>query len=264
MEKKEMVKKIKNINDLNLKLENNFKNDLIAYVERLRTKGFIILIDDAGNKHIYQYNCKVNEFIPSKQYNTVFVIADELQKQVPNYFDVPLDYETYIAIINETLPIFTVDEVNDFYKYNKAVSNLKTKKELETELKNLKETIKDKTRKLNLTNTDVFEQLQVLINNGIVSAMVGVGFYKKIKYYQYDETTKRFKMITAEDIHELLQNELNLDVNVRIIQKHMVKDWRTYGISSQLPVNWNNDLEYQKQIYGLDNNKINKLLDEYN
>lgn len=263
MEKKEMVK-IKTIDELNQKLETNYKNDLKGFVEQLKSKGFIILIDDAGNKHIHQFNVKVNEFIPSREYTNIVAIADAMQKSVKNYFDVPLDYDVYIHIINETLPIFTVDEVNNFYKYNKAVSNVKTERELKKELKILEDTIKDRTRKLNLTNTDVYEQLQAVINNGIVSAMVGVGLYKKIRYYQFNKTDNVFDEVTADDIHELLKKELNLNLNTRIIYKHMVKDWRTYGISSQLPVNWNNNLEYQKQIYELENNKINKLLDEYN
>ena len=105
--------------------------------------------------------------------------------------------------------------------------------------------------------------MQVLVNNGIVSASVGDGFFKKIKYYRFNKNDNVFDKVTAEDIRQLLQKELNISLNIRIIQKHMSKDWKTYGINSQLPVKWNNNLKYQKQLYELENNKLTKIINTY-
>lgn len=255
--------KIKTITEINQKLETNYKNDLKKFVEQLRSKGFIILVDDAENKHIYQFNAKVNEFVPSTAYNSIVAIADAMQKQIKNYFSIPLEYDVFLNTVTDTLPVFSADELNNFYEYNKAVSNVKSEKELKKDFKELEATIKDRTRKLNRTNTDVFEQMQVLVNNGIVSASVGDGYFKKIKYYRFNKQNNVFDEVTADDIQELLKKELDVNVNPRKIHKHMVKDWKTYGISSKLPSKWNNNLKYQKTIYEQENNKITKLLEEY-
>lgn len=262
MEYKAMAK-INNINEVNKKLEKNYIKNLKEFVNNLKQKGFIILIDDAGNRHINQYNVRLSEFVPSTKYTSIPAIADEMQKEITNYYAIQFDYSFYIDIVTDTLPTITVDELNAFYDYNKAKKNITNEKELKKDFKELENVIKDRTRKLNTTNDDVFEQMQVLINEGIVSASVGDGFFKKIKYYRFNTKDNVFDKVTAEDIQQLLEKELNISLNIRIIQKHMSKDWKTYGISSQLPVKWNNNLKYQKQLYELENNKLTKIINTY-
>lgn len=255
--------KINNINEVNKKLETNYKNDLKKFVEQLKSKGFIILCDDAGNRHINQYNVRLSEFVPSTKYTSIPAIADAMQKEITNYYAIQFDYSFYMDIVTDTLPTISVDELNGFYDYNKAKKNITNEKELKKDFKELENVIKDRTRKLNTTNDDVFEQMQVLINAGIVSASVGEGFFKKIKYYRFNTKDNVFDKVTAEDIQQLLEKELNISLNIRIIQKHMSKDWKTYGISSQLPVKWNNHLKYQKQLYELENNKLTQIINTY-
>lgn len=255
--------KIKTITEINQKLETNYKHDLKQFVEQLRSKGFIILVDDAENKHIYNYNVRLCEFVKSTAYNSIVAIVDAMQKEITNYYAIQLDYSFYMDIVNDILPNITVDELNAFYHYNKAKKNIANEKELKKDFNELKNVIKDRTRKINSTNDDVFEQMQVLVNNGIVSANVGEGFFTKIKYYQFNKKNNVFDEVTAEDIQQLLQKELKLDLNIRVIQKHMSKDWKTYGVNSQLPVKWNANLKYQKQIYELENNKLTKIVNTY-
>ena len=146
--------KIKNLNELNEKLKTNYENKCKQYLTNLKTKGFIILVDDAGNKHIWQYKANAKEFLKSKY--TIASMVDEMLKNVTNYYDIPTDYDFYFAILNKTIPAVTVDELNAFYDYNKAVNNIKSDKELKAELKELNAVIKDRSRKINPTNDDVY------------------------------------------------------------------------------------------------------------
>lgn len=255
--------KIKNLNELNEKLKRNYENECKQYLTNLKTKGFIILVDDAGNKHIWQYKANAKEFVKSRY--TIASMVDEMLRNVINYYDIPTDYDFYFAILNKTIPAVTVDELNAFYDYNKAVNNIKSDKELKSELKELEAVIKDRSRKINPTNDDVYEQMQVLVNAGIVASDVSTGsILRKIKYYQYNKAKQVFNEITPADIKELLEKTLNITVNERIISKHMQKDWYTYGISSNLPKKWNDNIKYQKTIYKEENNKLNKIINSFN
>ena len=262
MEKKQMTK-INNINQLNEKLKRNYENECKRYLRNLKTKGFIILLDDAKNKHIYHYNYKAKEFVKSKY--TISSMVDKMIKEVENSFCIPMEYQEYYTILEKTLPNVNNDELNNFYKYNEAIKNIKTEKELKQELGELEAVIKDRSRKINPTNEDIFEQMQVLVNAGIVACNVSNGaLYRKIKYFQYSKAEQVFNEKTAMEIKELIEKTLEIKLNERIVQKHMQKDWYTYGISSNLPKKWNDNIEYQKTIYVNENNKINNIINSFN
>lgn len=257
------MNKIKNLNQLNYKLKVIYENECKQYLTYLKTKGFIILIDDAGNKHIWQYKANAKEFVQSNY--TIASMVEEIIQNVKNYYDIPTDYDFYFSIVDKTIPAVTNDELNSFYEYNQAVAKIKTEKELKAELKELEAVIKDRSRKINPTNDDVYEQMQVLVNAGIVACDVSNGsIYRKIKYFQYSKAEQIFKEVTPAEIKELLEKTLNITTNERIINKHMQKDWYSYGISSNLPKQWNDNIEYQKTIYEQENNKLNKIINTFN
>ena len=257
------MNKIKNLNELNDKLKINYENECKQYLTNLKTKGFIILVDDAGNKHIWQYKANAKEFVKSKY--TIASMVDEMLQNVKNYYDIPTDYDFYFSILHETIPAVTVDELNSFYDYNKAVNNIKSDKELKAELKELNAVIRDRSRKINPTNDDVYEQMQVLVNAGIVACDVSTGsIYRKIKYYQYSKSEQRFIEKKEVDIKELIEKTLNTKVHEGIVHQHMQKDWYTYGISSNLPKKWNDNIDYQKTIYEQENNKLNTIINSFN
>ena len=255
--------KINNINELNQKLKSNYERECKNYLKKLKTKGYIILVDDSGNKHIWQYNYRAKEYVKSKY--TLGRIVDEMEKMVDNSFDVPMEYQEYFTMLEKILPTVTDDELNRWYEYNNALTNIKTEKELKKELKELESVIKNRSRKINITNDDVLEQLQVIVNNGIVSCDVSNGaLYRKIRYFKYSKSEQRFKPVSTEEIKELIEKTLEIKLNERLIEKHMKKDWYTYGINSNLPKKWNDNLEYQKTIYENENNKINTIINNYN
>lgn len=262
MEYKEMTK-ITNINQLNEKLKKNYEKKVRTYLKNLKAKGYIILVDDTENRNIWQYNWKAKEFIPSKY--TQSSIIDKTIKEVDNPFAITMEYDEYYIIFEKTIPIVTIDELNSFYEYNKALKNIMTEKELKKELNELEAVIKDRSRKINVTNDDVFEQMQCLINHGIVACDVSTGsFYRKIKYFKYSKAEQLFKPVSTMEIKELLEKTFNIKINERIIEKRMRKDWYTYGISSKLPIQWNTNLEYQKTIYEQENNKLNTIINSFN
>lgn len=248
--------------NINKKLTQNYQMEINTYIKKLMNKGFVLFINNNGNQSIYQYNVKAGEYLAST-YN-LNSLAEKIMVDVPNYFHVDLNIHDCINMIVETFPSVTFDDMEAFRKYNKATRNIQDEKELKAELKELNSIIKKKHRPINTTTDDVFEQMQVLVNAGIVCAMNNEHFLQKKELYKFNDKTKMFDKVNEEEINQLLEKTFKSTFNIRMTKVHMYKEWFEYGIRSDLPVKWNHNLEYQKDLYEFEKCKLNTIVKEYN
>lgn len=248
--------------DINKKLSQNYQKEVEEYIKKLMNKGFVLFENNDGNKSIYQYNVKAGEYLQSN-YN-IHSLADKIVSDVPNWFHVDLNLIECINMIGETLPAVTFDDMEALRKYNKATRNIKDERELKQELKELNSIIKKKHRDINTTTDDVFEQMQVLVNAGIVCTENRESFMPKKELYKFNSKTKMFDKVNEEEINRMLEETFNTTFNIRMTKVHMFKEWFEYGIRSDLPIKWNKNIEYQKNIYDFEKCKLHKIIKEYN
>lgn len=248
--------------NINQKLTKNYQNEIEQYIKGLVHKGFVLFTNDNGNQFIYNYNVKAGEYLASN-FN-LHSLSEKIVSDVPNWFNVDLNTNDCINMIVETFPAVTFDDMEAFRKYNKATRNIKDEKELKQELKELNSIIKKKHRPINTTTDDVFEQMQVLVNAGIVCATNNEHFLQKKELYKFNTKTKLFDKVNEEEINIMLEETFNTTFNIRMTKVHMFKEWFEYGIRSDLPVKWNNNDKYQKDIYAFEKCKLNTIIKEYN
>lgn len=247
------------------KLTTNYKNEVTSYLNELKHKGFIIVTDDLNNRSIYHFSIKYDEYIKSEK--TITSIIDEIQNnKAINYFDVAFDFNKYTDLIFDTLPVVTVDDLENFKKYNIALDKIKPAKQLKDDLKQLEKDLKQKQRKiLGTANDDVIEQIQVLINNNIVCSIEKATLYRKIQYYQFNKQKDLFVKVSAIDMQNLFfktfADDKKLDLNV--IERNRKNMYSDLGFKSQLPLIWNANKEYEEIIKKQENSILNKLLKEY-
>lgn len=255
-----MMEKIKE------RLTSNYEKDVIEYLETLKTKGFIIVNNDLGNKSIYHYSTKYDGYIESDKTITS-IIEDIKTNEAVNYFDVDIDFNVYVDLILKTLPSVHADDLDSFRKYHIAKSKIIDSKELKKDLKKLEADLKQKQRPL-LKNApdDVIEQIQALINNNIVCTIEKATLYKKTNFYQYNKQQDRFIKVSPSDMQKLFTKEFNLetDINKRVIERNRAGMYVDLGFKSQLPVIYNDNKEYEVIIKKEKNSVLNKLLEEYN
>ena len=248
--------------NLNKKLTQNYQKEIMQYIQGLTNKGFVIFVNNNGNQSIYQYNVKAGEYLKSN-YN-INSLAEQIVSDVPNWFNVDVDRNNCINMIVETLPAVTFDEMEALRKYNKATMNIKDEKELKQELKKLNSIIKKKHRDINTTTDDVFEQMQVLVNAGIVCTENRESFMPKKELYKFNTKTKMFDKVNENEINQLLEKTFQSSFNPKMTKVHMYKEWFEYGIQSNLPIKWNNNAKYQKDIYDFEKCKLHQIIKEYN
>jgi len=248
--------------DINKKLTQNYQNEINTYIKKLMRKGFVLFVNNNGNQSIYNYNVKAGEYLASTYNLNSF--AEKIMVDVPNWFNVDFTIHNCINIIVETFPAVTFDEMEALRKYNKATMNIKDEKELKQELKQLNAIIKKKHRPINTTTDDVFEQMQVLVNAGIVCTENRESFMPKKELYKFNTKTKMFDKVNENEINQLLEKTFNSKFNAQLTKVHMFKEWFEYGIRSNLPIKWNNNAKYQKDIYDFEKCKLHKIIKEYN
>lgn len=248
--------------NINQKLTGNYQNEVKEYIKKLMRKGFVLFVNNNGNQSIYQYNVKAGEYLAST-YN-LNSLSEKIMVDVPNYFHVDLNIHDCINMIVETLPSVTFDEMEALRKYNKATMNIQDEKQLKQELKELNTVIKKKHRNINTTTDDVFEQMQVLVNAGIVFTENRESFLPKKELYKFNSKTKMFDKVKENEINQLLEKTFNSKFNPKMTKVHMFKEWFEYGIRSNLPTKWNKNIEYQKNIYEFEKCKLNTIIKEYN
>lgn len=248
--------------NINKKLTQNYQMEINTYIKKLMNKGFVIFVNNNGNQSIYQYNVKAGEYLQSN-YN-IHSLADKIVSDVPNWFNVDLNLIECINMIGETLPVVTFDDMEAFRKYNKAITSIRDERELKEELKELNSIIKKKHRQINTTTDDVFEQMQVLVNAGIVCTENRESFLPKKELYKFNTKTKMFDKVNENEINQLLEKTFNSKFNAQLTKVHMFKEWFDYGIRSNLPTKWNKNIEYQKNIYDFEKCKLHQIIKEYN
>ncbi|MBE6505255.1 MAG: hypothetical protein E7Z73_05885 [Methanobrevibacter millerae] len=246
--------------DLNNKLTDNYLKQVQDYLKDLTTKGFVIFVNYDGNQSIYRYSVKVKDFIPAN--TNLIELVDSIKRNVPNNFNVPVDTNKYMNMIIETFPAVSLDDIEEFQAYNKAIANIKDEKLLKQELKSLKQEFKGKYREINSNSDSVFEETQLLINNQIIVYEI-IGLFRKMEYYQFNSKENKFNKLTAEEIQKIINETFNNTLNIRLVERRMKNEFADYGVKSKLPVAWNDNQEYIKNIKNYKNCKLNKIAETY-
>lgn len=246
--------------DLNNKLTDNYLKQVQDYLKDLTTKGFVIFVNYDGNQSIYRYSVKVKDFIPAN--TNLIELVDSIKRNVPNNFNVPVDTNKYMNMIIETFPAVSLDDIEEFQAYNKAIANIKDEKLLKQELKSLKQEFKGKYREINSNSDSVFEETQLLINNQIIVYEI-IGLFRKMEYYQFNSKENKFNKLTAEEIQKIINETFNNMLNIRLVERRMKNEFADYGVKSKLPVAWNDNQEYIKNIKNYKNCKLNKIAETY-
>lgn len=237
-------------NELYKKLENNYKNEIKQYLDFLRTKGYVLTPTDDGNQ-IWKYNARINDFY--KAYTTTDIIRD-IQEKTPNYFDIVFSDFNYNELIEEVFPIVTIDDIDNFRKYNEAITKVKDPKTNEKDLKDLLTHIKKKKAPVSKTAPKDFnEQIQALTNEGVIYCHYNDGFaLKRNGLFKYNKTNDKWDLLTLSDIANILEKAFSTPFDTQTIKTHL-KKFHNGLIYSSVPYQYNQQKEYQEIIKNYNN-----------
>lgn len=236
--------------DLYKRLEKNYITEVKKYLEFLKQKGYVLTPTSEGEQ-IWKYNARLNDFY--KAYTITDIIQD-IHEKSPNYFDIVMTDSEYIPLIKNVLPLVTIDDIDTFRKYNEAITKIKDPKDIEKDNKEILEHIKGEKKPISKTAPDdVNEQIQALINEGVVFCRYSDGYsLKKDGLFRYDKKEKEWEILTVTSICQILQKTFNKDFDVKTIKYNMKKIYR--GVpSSNVPYQYNKQKEYRKIIKNFNN-----------
>ena len=241
------------MNDIYKKLENNYKNEIKQYLEFLQSKGYVLTPTTDGEQ-IYKYNARINDFY--KAYTTTDIIRD-IQDKTPNYFDIGMTDSDYILLIEEVLPLVTIEDIDYFRAYNEATRKIKDPQLIEKDNKEILEHIKGEKKPVSKTAPDdINEQIQALINDGVVFCLYSDGYsLKKNGLFKYNTKSKKWDLLTIQDICIILENTFNKEFDPISIKHHIKKIYR--GVpTSTVPNTYNKQKEYREIIANFNNPAI--------
>ena len=232
------------------KLEKNYINEVKKYLRFLKTKGYV-LTPTTDREQIWKYNARINDFY--KAYTITDIIRD-IHEKSPNYFDIVMTDSDYIPIIKEVLPLVTIDDIDLFRKYNEATMKIKDFKEVEKDNKEILTYIKDEKRPVSKTAPDdINEQIQALINEGVVFCQYSDGYsLKKNGLFKFNNKEKKWDLLSITSICNILENTFNKDIDPQSIRHHIKKIYR--GVpTSNVPNTYNRQKEYREIIKNFNN-----------
>lgn len=232
------------------KLEKNYIEEVKKYLEFLKQKGYILTPTSEGEQ-IWKYNARLNDFY--KAYTIQDIIKD-IQEKSPNYFDIIMTDSDYIPLIEEVLPRVTIDDIDTFRKYNEATRKIKDPKDIEKDNKEILQYVEGEKRPVSKTAPDdVNEQIQALINNGVVYCLYSDGStLKKNGLFVYNKKEKEWDILTVSSICSILENVFDKDFDPQQIKYNIKKIYR--GVpSSNVPYTFNKQKQYREIIKNFNN-----------
>ena len=238
------------MDDIYKKLEKNYFEEVKKYLEFLKTKGYVLTPTSEGDQ-IWKYNARLNDFY--KAYSIKDIIQD-IHEKSPNYFDIVMTDSDYIPLIEEVLPKVTIDDIDLFRKYNEATRKIKDQKDIEKDNTEIIKYVEGEKKPISKTAPDdVNEQIQALINNGVVFCQYSDGSsLKKNGLFRYDKKEKEWEILTNTSICQILENVFEKDFDPQTIKYNYKKIYR--GVpSSAVPYQYNRQKEYREIIKNFNN-----------
>lgn len=238
------------MNELSQRLRDNYINEIKEYLEFLKSKGFVLMVDyGTTNLRVNQYNASKNKFVPRFE---MFEFPNLILQEVPNYYK--LDVTTDISnLTREILPELSHEELRDYLTYLKYSESVGDGKQLKNEWKELKKISKEMGKDIDKSMFDVaYTQAQALAKENIIyvdSRNMSKG------YYMFDKGSGLFKKCNDKQIVEILKDCFKYDgFNNFTILNNMKRVYMNHIVNSDLPVKWNNHV---KAINVLESNKKN-------
>lgn len=233
------------MNEIQEKLKSNYINDVKEYLEFLKSKSYILTLN--GEKYtVWCYNARLNDFY---QKCTVTDLIRDIISHCHNWYDFVVTFDEYTDLIFEILPLVAVSDIDSFRKYNEAKKNLKNKKDLESDRKKLNKELSNHKRPVLLNAPDdVQEQIQALINNGVVFCRYSNGYsLKKNGLFIWNQKDGKYDICTTEYICNVLKSVFSSDFDPQRIRWRL-KSYYQGLIESNLPYQWNRNKEYENII----------------
>lgn len=224
------------MNELKERLYNNYINEIKEYLEFLKTKGYVLIVDyGTTNLRINKYYADKNKFVPVYQ---MFEFPSVVIENVPNYYRLDVNMKI-VNLAREILPEVSHEDLRDYTSYLNWMERLHDGKKLKKELNELKKINKS----LEVTSIDksLYEmpqiQGQVLAKEFIVyveSKTMDKGYYK------FDKSSNKFKKLNEKNIIEILENYFNVnDFQSFKILENMKTVYYNILVQSDLPIRWN-------------------------
>ena len=250
------------MNELDVRLKENYLQEIKEFVEFMRTKGYVLIADfGSTNIRLNCYRADTGKFAPIKQ---MFEIPSWIKEKVPDYYKLDVDKEI-VNIIREVLPVLEHEDINSYLMYLKYSEGLIPTKELKHELKELRKMSKDLMTNIDVNNYHIpYVQADLLNKEFVIYNDSKKGLEKG--YYIYNKKSDDFKKLDDKDIALILQegfgvgNFTNFEIhrNMKNVYLHRV-------VNSDLPTRWNTN---QRAISICKNNKegyerIKKVTDKF-
>lgn len=249
------------MNELDVRLRENYLNEIKEYVEFLKTKGYVLIADfGTTNIRLNCYRADNGKFAPVKQ---LFEIPSFIKEKVPDYYKLDVDNEI-LNIVNDVLPVLEHDDISSYLVYLKYSEGLIPVKELKHELKELKKVSKDLMTNIDVNSYNIpYVQADLLNKEFVIYNDSKKGLEKG--YYQYNKKSDDFKKLNDKDIVEILENGFNRNFSNFEIVRNMKNVYLHRVVNSDLPTRWNTN---HRAISICKNNKegyerIKKVTDKF-
>lgn len=253
--------------EIQQKFKDNYIEKLKAHLQELEKQGYVLAKDEVMET-IYLMRFSVNKF----RFEVIASLGEAYKHinltDVYNPFKIVLDTYEFIDIIADTLTIADADDLYAYTKYEENLDEIMNEKEMQADLKNYLQVSKRLAGNIDKNIIDT-PQAQGQILAGANVFYTGKDKILRItetnKYYQWNKKTDKFKLLSANDIQEILKDVAGVDVKKMEVETNMRTVYPMLVTNTSFPVIWNRQKDLQAKIkrHKKGHDKIQKIVDSF-
>ena len=236
--------------EIQQKFKDNYIAKLQTHLQEMEKQGYVLAKDEVMET-IYLMRFSVNKF----KFEVISSLGEAYKHinlaDVYNPFKIVLDNYEFINIISDNMTMADADDLYAYTKYEENIDEIISEKEMQADLKNYLRISKGLAGNIDKNIMDT-PQAQGQILAGANVFYTGKDKILRItetnKYYQWNKKTDKFKLLSANDIQEILKEVAGVDVKKMEVETNMRTVYPMLVTNTSFPVIWNKQKDLQAKI----------------